>query len=130
MGVGIAYLPTYYENEKIIPAGSPFILSSEGERQELVADESTPISLNVVSTTKKKLEVSTDGVAKTFLSPGVEYTLHYWNNGWQDFSTISAGEEPLKFSNVPAGGLYWLTAKDSDREERIFTYDGNSQIWW
>ena len=26
--------------------------------------------------------------------------------------------------------LYWLKAKDFDKEERIFTFENGKQIWW
>jgi len=84
----------------------------------------------LTSTTRRKQEISTDGVAKTFFTDGQEYELSYWDNGWQSLGTSVAGKEPLKFDNVPTGSLYWLVAKDSDKEERIFTIEKDRQTWW
>jgi hypothetical protein len=36
----------------------------------------------------------------------------------------------LKFDGIPSEGLYWLVQRDSDQEERIFTYENNRQRWW
>ncbi len=38
IGVNILYLPVYYENKNIIPAGNPFILTEDGKINELYAD--------------------------------------------------------------------------------------------
>ncbi len=130
MGVDVAYLPAFYENEKIVPAGLPFILSADGEMVTLAANTRSRASVTLSSTTRTTLEMSTDGIRKTSLIPGETYELHYWENGWQTSGFQVAGEAPLTFTDVPTGCIYWLTAKDSDREERIFTYDHDRQIWW
>jgi len=130
VGVGIAYVPAVFASGEIVPAGPAFVLNADGSRSNLIAEKSTSIDLEVASTTKKTLEISTDGVAKTYLTPGAKYTLQVWRDGWETVATADADEKPLHFSNVPANGLYWLTEEDSDREERIFTSDGKTQIWW
>ena len=43
---------------------------------------------------------------------------------------VGAGTDALVFTEVPNGCLYWLTPIDSDQEERIFTSDGGTQVWW
>jgi hypothetical protein len=130
MGQDITYLPAYFANGKIVPAGSPFILDVADGMRELVANDAKPISFEVVSTTMKKLDESTDSVTKSFLTEGETYTLHYWKGGWQKITEKTSGANPLSFENVPSDGLYWLTAQNSDHEERIFTVDHNMQVWW
>lgn len=130
MGTDVAYLPAYYSNETTVPAGSPFVLTKEGLMQELKADTANMIQVELASTTKTTLEVSTDGIRKTSLAPGVVYELKYWDNGWQSVGTAVASDRPLLFEGVPSNGLYWLTASDSNKEERIFTLDKNEQVWW
>jgi hypothetical protein len=84
----------------------------------------------LTSTTKRTQEISTDGIAKTYLTAGQTYELFYWKDGWLSLGKAVAGEKPVKFDNVPQGALYWLVAEGSDKEERIFTIEGGKQVWW
>ncbi len=43
IGMNILYLPAYYINKKIVPAGNPFILTEEGEIRELYNDDTYTI---------------------------------------------------------------------------------------
>ncbi|MEW5995314.1 MAG: transglutaminase domain-containing protein, partial [Candidatus Zixiibacteriota bacterium] len=61
---------------------------------------------------------------------GQEYELFYWSDGWQLHATVTAGAEPLVVPDLPSGGLYWLVAKGSNKEERIFTVEDGAQIFW
>jgi len=130
MGRDIAYLPVLYINEEIMPFGSPFILDIDGIVEELEPDDLNKISIQLTSTTRRKQEISTDGIAKTFLTVGQEYELFYWSDGWQTLGKSVAGDKPLVFDGIPAACLYWLVATDSDKEERIFTIEDDRQIWW
>ena len=130
MGTGIAYLPALYINEKITPHGPPFILNENHSVDYLLINEDLSISVELNSTTVRKQVASTDGITKTFLNPGKTYELFYWDDGWQLSRETVATEEPLKFDNIPAGCLYWLVEKDSEKEERIFTIEDGIQIWW
>jgi len=130
MGMDIAYLPALYLDEEIAPFGHPFILQSDSSMRELHPEGERTMSVQLTSTTRRKQEISTDGIAKTFLTPGQEYELFYWLDGWQSLGTSVASEKPLVFEEVPAGCLYWLVEKDSDREERIFTIEDDHQVWW
>jgi len=130
MGKGIAYLPALYLNEKIVPWGDPFILQPDGQIRTLRADTGRTITVSLSATTGRALKASTDGIVKSFLTPGQEYELFYMADQWQSLGTAVAGNEPLEFPGAPADGLYWLVAKDSDREERIFTIEDGRQVWW
>lgn len=130
MGMDVVYLPGLYLNEKVVPASAPFILTAAGDVQKLEADTAHPATLQLLSTTNVKQVQSTDGIGKSSFVPSTKYTLHYWNNGWNQVGIAVAGTEPIQFSGVPGNGLYWLTAENSDREERIFTYEHGSQVWW
>jgi len=130
MGTGIAYMPALYMNEEIVPYGEPFILQADSTKRELRSDSDKAVSVTVTSTTKRKKAVSTDGIAKTFLTADQEYELFYWSDGWQSIGKLVASDKPLIFENVPLGGMYWLVATDSDKEERIFTIEDGEQIWW
>ncbi|MDD4051109.1 MAG: transglutaminase-like domain-containing protein [candidate division Zixibacteria bacterium] len=127
----IAYLPALYLNEKTAPAGPAFILRDDCSQSAYIADDAKASSMRLVATTKRQLEASTDGSVDAFLTPGTEYELFFWRDGWQTAGKYQADDKgAVQFENVPEGGLYWLVAKDSDREERIFTLDTGKQIWW
>lgn len=129
-GWDIAYLPALFINEEIVPYGPPFILHNDCSINELRPEDNKTVSARLTSTTRRKQEVSTDGIAETYLSPGQEYELFYWKDSWQSVGKSVAGDKPLVFEQVPAGCLYWLRAAGSDREERIFTIAGDRQVWW
>ncbi|MCC6476736.1 transglutaminase domain-containing protein [bacterium] len=130
MGVDVAYLPGLYVDEKILPAGDAVLLSKEGIVTPLLADSLERITLRLNSTTRVKQDFSTDGIAKTNLEAGTSYELFYWEGGGKKIGEQVAVDAPLEFAAAPGGGLYWLTAKDSDKEERIFTYENGTQVWW
>ena len=130
MGGDVAYLPGVYVNKKIIPVGAPFLLLDDFQIQPLPVDTSSLIELRLTATTGATQETSSESIEKLRLSAGTEYELFFWKEGWQRTGSAVAGNEPLIFTAVPSGGLYWLAAKESDREERIFTYENGEQIWW
>ncbi len=130
MGKEIAYLPALYLNEEIVPFGVPFILHDDCRIEKLHPDDQLTKAVTLVSTTRRKQEVSTDGIVRTFLTLGQEYELSYFDDGWQSLGCEEAGTEPLVYAAVPIGALYWLVAIDSDNEERIFTIEEGAQVWW
>jgi hypothetical protein len=130
MGTGIAYLPAYYVDKEILPAGPAFILEESGRVRRLEADGDHPRNLRLISATGAVTVSDTDGIRKTALEPGRSYELFYWDGDWVSAGQITAGDEPLVFEAVPSGGLYWLVAEGSRRDERIFTYEQNAQVWW
>lgn len=130
MGRGIAYLPAYYVHEEIRPAGPPFILSEDGSVIRIIPDVDGPISFPIASTTRRQELSSTDGISKVFLEAGREYELFYWDDSWVSLGTQIAGDAPLRFHGVPGDALYWLVAKDSRRDERIFTVAEGRQVFW
>jgi hypothetical protein len=131
MGTDIAYLPALYLNEEIIPAGLPFVLNPDCTLTVLRSDTGSVASVQLSSTTRRKREGATDGVAGTFLKVGTDYELFVWKEGWQSQGSATATEKPVVFDNVPRNGLYWLKPVGSDgEEERIFTLEGDNQIWW
>jgi len=126
----IAYLPALYINEKIMPFGSPFILGKDCNMTKLEKNGAAGGSARLFSTTQRKLEISTDGIAKAYFNPGKQYELFYWDDGWQSLGKVTAADKPLEFQNVPGGCLYWLVEDNSDKEERIFTLDDSLHVWW
>jgi len=129
MGKDIVYLPMFYLNEELEPAGDPFILEKNNSQRVLHADPEQQATLTLVSTTSKTIEHASEGIMKSFLTPGQEYELFYWDDGWQSVGKKTAGKKPLKFK-APSGALYWMVATGSDKDERIFTYENGLQVWW
>ncbi len=130
MGLDIAYLPVLYIEGEIAPFANPFILHTDSSIRELQPKGDKTISVRLISTTRRKQVISTDGIEKVFFTPGQEYELFYWRDSWVSLGKSVAGAEPLVFHGVPAGLLYWLTAEGSDKEERIFTVENGNQVWW
>jgi hypothetical protein len=131
MGREIAYLPALYLNEKVSPFGTPFILQKDCIIRELEPDDQNKTSVQLTSSTQRKQEVSTEGITKTFLTPGKEYELYYWKDGWKLIGKSTAEDKPLFFEGIPSGCLYWLVPEDSNREEeRIFTIEDGQQVFW
>jgi len=59
------------------------------------------------------------------------YELLYWDN--QQFISLGqkvATSQELTYNNVPKGALLWLRNLSEGKEERIFTYENQKQVWW
>ena len=131
MGLGIAYLPAFYYNEEIIPAGDAFILSDSGVVDYKIPDGNNRIDLELYSTTKRLTKETTDFIEETSFDPGSEYILYYWNDKWVEFAKQKATDGPLIFNNVPSNAFYWLVEEGSRKDERIFTIaEDGEQVWW
>jgi len=131
MGMGIAYLPAYYLDGKIVPAGDQFIIQSDGTINYMIADIAKTQDINIRVTTKRSSGQTTDDIAKEGISSEISYELFYWNNGWQSIENKTAEDGILKYNNVPSNALFWLLDDDTRKEERIFTINENGQqIWW
>lgn len=61
---------------------------------------------------------------------GRKYELFYWDKLWVSAGQKIAKDSFLNYKNVPSGTIYWLRCLDEGKEERIFTYENNKQIWW
>ena len=109
---------------------SPFILDKDKNIKYLTPDENSTSNIELTSTTRRKKDRSTEGITKIFLKDGIEYELFYYKSNWESLGTTVAGKQPAVFENVPNNALLWLVAKDSNRDERIFTFENGHQIWW
>lgn len=67
-----------------------------------------------------------------FIVEGNEYELYYWDGGWQSLGrqTGSRRTQRLVYDNVPSNALLLLHNHTRGREERIFTYEDDRQVWW
>lgn len=131
MGRDIAYLPAYYHDDTLVPAAAPFILNAAGDILPLSIDGAAETALTISATTPAIPDADTHSVRPAVVvTSGTVYELFHWNNDWVSAGRQTAINETVSFDAVPAGGLYWLVADDSRRLERIFTIDGDRQIWW
>ncbi|MCK4873404.1 MAG: transglutaminase domain-containing protein [Phycisphaerales bacterium] len=131
MGRGIAYLPAYYVDEELQPAGPAFILTDEGEVRSLVSSDDSLIAIEISVTTPATPDADTRVVRPIIkVKAGEVYELSVWKDDWVSLGKKTAGDEPVVFEDVPAGGLYWMVAEGSRRKERIFTIEVGRQIMW
>ncbi len=129
MGKNIAYLPMFYINGKLQPAGPPFILRKDGSVSVLDASGKAQ-AIRLISTTKRTTVEATDSIEKSFLKPGKMYELFYWKSDWQSLGKLKAGSGPLIFADGPAQALFWLVQENSKKQERIFILKNGKQVWF
>ncbi len=121
MPKGVVFLPVYYVNGSIKPAGYPV---AEGYHHELVL---TPDTVH-----KGIISIKEDPKYLVYQS-GKSYKLFYWNNTWKllgkRIAAINSHE--LLFTNVPRNALYLLVPEYSEKKERPFmVMDDGKVIWW
>lgn len=122
MGRDVAYLPVLYTDNKQIPIGDPFILTMNGNIRTCKADLSKKQSIRVLS---KYPEDESNNIF-----PGQNYELLYWHEGWVSLGTQIAKSNYLIFDNAPSNALFWIRNHTEGKQERIFTYENEKQIWW
>lgn len=61
---------------------------------------------------------------------GDEYSLCYWDNEWITLARRKATDHAISFGNVPSNAMLLLRNHTKGKEERIFTYENDRQIWW
>jgi len=134
MGRGIAYLPAYFVDKKIVPAAPPFILGSDGAVRLLDSDSgrsSKEIAIEIAAVAPVTPDADTRrDKPMVVVKPGKTYELFVWKKGWQSLGKKEAGDDPVSFDAAPAGRLFWLVEENSRRLERIFTTEEGKQIWW
>ena len=133
MGRNIAYLPAYYLDEELVPAAPPFILTRDGEVRSFENDPDTgpQTEIEIVVTTPETPDADTHvDRPQITVKDGRTYELFVWDDKWASLGKQVAGQRPVLYDSVPAGGLLWLVEEDSRRLERIFTIEGGKQVWW
>lgn len=66
-----------------------------------------------------------------FILKGDTYELFVWDRtGWISLGKQVASSQRIDYKNTAANGLYILRNLTRGREERIFTYENEEQIWW
>ncbi len=130
MGLDIVYLPAFFKNENIIPAGPSFLLDKQGEVKELMASESELHNCRLSTTTRRTSGQTTDDIGTGNLKENKIYQLFYWAGKWK--MIMESGTEKGYFyaENIPVGALLWFKEKDGREEERIFTLENKALTWW
>lgn len=64
------------------------------------------------------------------IEAGNKYELFFYNYGWQSLGVQIADNQYLEYDSVPANSLFLLKNLTQGKEERIFTYENDKQIWW
>lgn len=66
-----------------------------------------------------------------FIVIGEVYELFYCDKGdWHSLGIMTAESGELVNENVPGNALYLLKNRTKGKEERIFTYENDRQVWW
>ncbi len=82
----------------------------------------------------KEVEITAIGVCprndKNDVIDGMEYELFHWDGRWQSLGRQMAQGYSLTYSHVPVGALLLLKCTTEGKENRIFTYENGSQVWW
>lgn len=66
-----------------------------------------------------------------FVQKGQEYELLYMDiDGWQSMGRKIADADSIIYENVPSEAIYLLKNRTKGREERVFSYENDKQIWW
>lgn len=83
----------------------------------------TPVSVG-----KIRYMPRTDG---NCIEIGDDYQLNVFDHGeWCPIWRGRASKTELTLPNIPSNGLYLLNDLTKGREERIFTYENQMQVWW
>ena len=61
---------------------------------------------------------------------GKTYELFYWDNTWKSLGTKIAPSYRIEYENVPDNALLMLKNTAGGRENRIFTWEKDTQKWW
>lgn len=65
-----------------------------------------------------------------FIVPGNKYELFYYNMGWVSLGRQVAEGYSLVYGSAPSNAIFLLKNLTKGREERIFSYEENTQHWY
>lgn len=82
----------------------------------------------------KKTRIKTIGVCprndENNIIKGEEYELFYWDNVWISLGRKIAEQYTLKYDNAPNNALLMIRHTSKGKENRIFTWENQTQKWW
>lgn len=131
MGRDIVYLPVFYIDDEIVPAGDPFIVEKNGSTRTLIGGGAA-VDVVTSQTTARKVSYAdwTDTVAVVPVKNGKVYVLFIWANEWKLHTALSGEDMIIALTDLKENQLYWLVEVDGDREERPFTVDNSKIVRW
>jgi hypothetical protein len=118
---GAVFLPMYYINHKLVPAGFPI---ASGYNNTVVLQPDT--------IAKKTIRIQAEERYLAFRA-GKKYTLYYWDSQWKPLGVKTAASDTreLLFNNVPSNALLLLRPEYSQNKERPFIITKNNErLWW
>ena len=65
-----------------------------------------------------------------FVEKGHHYELFYYDMEWKSLGVRFPKTYYLTYDDVPKNALLWLRDYSKGKEERIFTYENDKQVWW
>ncbi|MCF8716351.1 hypothetical protein JM658_16090 [Joostella atrarenae] len=69
-------------------------------------------------------------VAYNIIVPGNRYEVFYWDNKWVSLGAQIAISNVLNYEDVPSNAIYLIKNLSGGKDERIFTYEDDIQVWW
>ena len=127
-GKGLVYLPMKTDDRK--PLANPVILYEDGSQRVLSADVLHTEKVTLYRKYPFYVTNSSDIYDSNNVCPGDTYELFYWDNEWKGLGKQTAVSDSLVYESVPCSALLWLHNYTRGKEERIFTYENDRQIWW
>lgn len=135
VGDNIAYLPAYFVDGELVPAGPVMLLEKGGTVR--VLDEPVREDGGRIATTMRRMkdvDINPDTgkpIPAIHVEAGKTYELFYWEGEWQSLGEKKAADDsPLAFDNIPAGRMYRLVETGGRDQERPFTIDAGKQVLW
>lgn len=121
MPVGAVFLPAYYRNGWMIPAGFPVINKKEGA-----------VCLKPDLQHTRSIEINQQDNYLKF-RPGKRYELFYWDTDWESAGIQIPSKESTRmvFKDVPSNALLILIPEYTAGKERPFIIDeSGARHWW
>jgi len=120
MSKGAIYMPMFFVNKKLRPAGWPLAV---GYNNMLVLKPDTLVTRTVHIAEQVKYLAFRNGA---------RYTLSYWNNKWVKvgIKVANTSMKELVFDNVPSNALMLLVPDYSQHKERPFIITSDNKRMW
>jgi hypothetical protein len=148
----IIYVPVILTDKGYEPAGHPVYADNNGQ-VNILEPRNTNKDVTVTCLRSKEVEqitfiadnghlgwdnkIFTDGMdlikrdqRRATPERGKEYTLYCWKDSWEKVATVTKGDAPLVFPDVPENGLYRVTITNEDNSTRCFSIADGVQKWW
>jgi hypothetical protein len=114
--------------------GTPYQNAFDGDPGSYFSGQKDSISWAGMDFGRPKLIVKVRYCPRSdtnFILIGDTYELSTWQKDkWLSVGKQKAMHQSITFNNVSQGGLYLLKDLSRGKEQRMFTYSGQKQIWW